>query len=78
MTTMLKSYTRDCNDIKRDFKKGESALKREKQHYYVVTVIMVFKQHYCAVDGHFGGFLDANCYIWNGQEWGPAVQHRKR
>ena len=23
------------------------------------------------MDGHLGGFLDANCYIWNGWAMGP-------
>jgi len=29
------------------------------------------------MDGHFGGFWDANCYIWDGWAMGPTVQHRE-
>ena len=43
------------------------------------SILRVFKgeREGSGMDGHLGGFLDANCCIWNGWQWDPTVQHRE-
>ena len=42
---------------------SEVSQKQKDKYQYDITYLWNLKY---GIDRHFGGFLDANCYIWNG------------